>query len=145
MRPLPIVLKRFKELEEKIRDVEITRHNTDLGYGVDSEIFEEWANSVLNLLQRICGEDSVHFRNFTENYKAFKGWAEEFDRCKGVFKAAKSDYEGGYLFKIESLVSAEVIDDVLAQAEHLLDDGQKDPACVIARVALETTLKKMCD
>ncbi|MHC4196790.1 MAG: DUF4145 domain-containing protein, partial [Planctomycetota bacterium] len=69
----------------------------------------------------------------------------EFDRCKGVFKAAKSDYEGGYLFKIESLVSAEVIDDVLEQAEYLLDNGQKDPACVVARVALETTLKKMCD
>jgi len=145
MKPLPIILQRFKELEETIKDVEITRRETDWTDAINSEVFEEWANSVLNLLQRVFGEDSVHFKNFIAIYKGFEGWAGTFDRCKGIFRAAKSDYEGGYLFKIESLVSAEVIDDVLEQAQHLLDNEYKDPAAVIARVALETTLKKLCD
>ncbi|MFQ5957293.1 MAG: DUF4145 domain-containing protein, partial [Candidatus Brocadiales bacterium] len=146
MKLQPIILKRFKELEEKIEEVEQTRYTGHLHDGVSRNIFEEWANSVLNLLQRVFREESVHFKNFTLVYDRSAGWlAEEFDGCKGIFRAAKSDYEGGYLFKIESLVSAEVIDDVLEQAQHLLDNGYKDPACVIAGVALETTLKKLCD
>lgn len=146
MKPLPIILQRFNELEQKIGEVEKTQRVEDGYTYVNVTAFEEWANSAMGLLQRVFGENSVHFKNFIEVYKdPSEGFAFRFDRCKGIFRAAKSDYEGGYLFKIESLVSAEVIGDVLEQAQHLLDNGYKDPAAVIARVALESTLKKLCD
>ena len=37
------------------------------------------------------------------------------------------------------------MDDGLKQAEDLLNSGYKDPACVIAGVCLETTIKELCN
>jgi hypothetical protein len=37
-----------------------------------------------------------------------------------------------------------VFDDMLEQAQALLSAGHKDPACVVAGVAFETTLDDLC-
>ena len=57
--------------------------------------------------------------------------------------AAKEDYEGGYLFNLRSLVKAEVLSDATEQAEALLTAGYKDPACVVAGIALEVAIKEL--
>ena len=41
----------------------------------------------------------------------------------GTLRAAKDDYEQGYLFNTRILIEAEVFDEFLEQAEHLLDSG----------------------
>jgi hypothetical protein len=140
-----IVLKRFQELVDKAQQVEATRIRKDYLEFIDSEKFHEWGTSAMSLLRRVFGEESVHYTNFNHQLSKFDHYATEFEKCRGIFKAAKEDYEGGYLFNLKSLVSAEVLDDVLEQATHLLEADHKDPACVVARVALETTLKKLCD
>lgn len=141
-----VVLKRFDQLTTKAQEVHATKKKgPGFGTWVDSERFQEWATSALSLLDRVFGRESVHYQNFYKHYKDSVAKAWEFENCRGTFKAAKEDYEGGYLFKVRSLVSAEVLDDVLEQATALLDANHKDPACVVARVALETTLKKLCD
>jgi HEPN domain-containing protein len=43
------------------------------------------------------------------------------------------------------LAKAEVLSDAISQAKELLQAGYKDPACILARVALESTLKDLCD
>lgn len=138
-----LIKQRFSELSEKA--------NNGIAYQVrerdkvDYEKFHEWCTSVLNLLQRSFGEDNPHYRNFSDQYKAFNGYLYQFEVCRGIFRAAKNDYEGGYLFNFRSLIKAEVLsDDILDQAKELLDTGYKDPACVLAGVALEIALKEMC-
>ena len=126
-------------------EVEGTRHRTDFFEWVEIEPLDEWATSVLNILHRVFGTDSVHYENFKAQYDKLSGKVHQFDRLKGVFKAAKADFEGGYLFRVEDLVSAEVIDDFLEQATYLQEKGYKDPACVIAGVSLETALKRICN
>lgn len=42
------------------------------------------------------------------------------------------------------MIQAEVFDSFLEHANELLDSGYKDPACVVAGVAMETTLKELC-
>ncbi len=146
MKPDKNVLKRFDELLIKAQLVERTISTSNRGHRfVGSEKFQEWATSAMNLLQRIFGVESVHYSNFNTQYSKFEGYAGSFEMCKGIFTAAKEDYEGGYLFNLKSLLSAEVIDNVLEQAEELLKSGYKDPACVAAGVALETTLRQLCD
>jgi hypothetical protein len=138
-----LIKQRFSELDEKANKG-ITYRGSD-GEAVNYEKFHEWATNVLNLLQRSFGEDNPHYRNFSEHYKAFNGWAYNFEICRGVFRAAKEDYDGGYLFNFRSLIKAEVLsDDVLDQAKELLANGYKDPSCVLVGVALEVTLKEMC-
>ena len=113
-------------------------------YRVNPEKFNEWATNALNLLQRVFGESSVHYQNFTEHYKKFKGFSSEFEICRGIFQAAKDDFENGYLFNTRALLKAEFSTDILEQATELLGAGYKDPACAVAGVALETTLKELC-
>lgn len=140
-----MVVKRFEELIKKAQTVEATRTSDEHFQYVQPEQFHEWATSAMSLLQRVFGEESVHYTNFSHHLSKFDCQADEFEQCRGIFKAAEEDYKGGYLFNVKSLVSAEVLDDVLEQATSLLEADHKDPACVVARVALETTLKKLCD
>jgi hypothetical protein len=146
MKPNPTILKRFSELEQGVNKVNQTRRRSEhRDYLEPRSAYEEWATCVLNILQRVFGKDSVHFENFTKHYADFDGYYDEFEECLGVFHAAKADYEGGYLLNLHSLVSAEIIDDVLGQAEELLAAKYVGPSCVVAGVALETTLKRLCD
>lgn len=150
MRLDPVVTRRFTELAAKADAVAQQKNYsftaTDSGrryFTIPSGPFKEWATNVLNLLQRTFGEDSVHYRNFADHYSRFREWESEFEDCRAIFVAAREDYEGGYLFNVRALVKAEVLSDALAQAKELLAAGYKDPACILARVALETTLKEL--
>lgn len=139
-----VIVRRLQELLEKAEEVESTRRLSYEQEAVDSERFEEWGTSVLSLLQRVFGEESVHYVNFHRHYTGFLGYADKFEDCRGVLRAAKEDFEGGYLFGLRSLVSAELLEDALEQAQELLKADYKDPACVVAGVALETALREIC-
>jgi len=58
--------------------------------------------------------------------------------------AVKEDIESGFLFERELLISADVFDDFLEQAEHLLENKYKDAAAVLIGSVLESSLRKMC-
>lgn len=144
----PIVKRRFSELQVK-GDAVLAAKIVDFVsegkpfFKVPSGSYKEWATNVLNLLQRTFGENSVHYKNFAKHYDGFAGWISDFDDSYGIFKAAREDYEQGYLFNIRTLAKAEVLADALTQAKELLASGYKDPACILARVALESALKDL--
>lgn len=139
-----IVLQRLNELEEKAKSVAQTSFVNFSGAGVSTELFHEWSTSVLNVLQRIFGETSVHYQKFSSLTEKFNGGEFEFQSCHGIFKAAKEDYEGGFLFNLRSIISGEIVADVLDQAQELLQNKFKDLACVAAGIALEISLKDLC-
>jgi hypothetical protein len=133
-----LIIQRFSELGESSKKA-MPRTWGD-------QMFQRWATNVLSLLQQVFGEDSIHYQNFYREYREYGPQGRfYFSNCLGIFLAAKEDYEQGYLFNVRALVKAEVlVDDVLAQAIELLNANFKDPACVLAGVALETTLKELC-
>lgn len=144
----PIVKRRFSELQVK-GDAVLASQIVDFVadgkqyFKVPSGSYKEWATNVLNLLQRTFGENSVHYKNFATHYDGFAGWISDFNDSYGIFRAAREDYEQGYLFNIRTLAKAEVLADALTQAKELLASGYKDPACILARVALESALKDL--
>jgi hypothetical protein len=147
----PLIEKRFAELADKAAAIQAAKTLDFVGrdsgtryYDVNSADAKGWSTNVLNLLQRVFGEDSIHFKHFTEDSADIDDSEYRFRRIVAIFQAAREDYEGGYLFNLQSLVKAEVFDDMLEQAAALLEAGYKDPACVVAGVALETTLKDLC-
>ena len=142
----PKIKKRFAELETAMADVKSSIRTGAFYPVADDALWHEWCTSVLNLIVGVMGEESDHYKNFRTVYDNKRGdtTGNLFPRAKGVFSAASRDYEGGYLLNMASMVSADVIDDVLDQAQHLLDNDYKDPACVIGRVALESALKRLC-
>jgi len=137
------VSKRFAELEDQGRKIPIRR--ADPGEGsdaVDSEAFQCWASSAMHLVASVFGENSPHYRNLETAYKKVRGYEYEVRPMRGVFLAAKSDYDGGYLFSVQSTISGEIFGDFVTTAKAALSESQKDVAAVLSCAALEDALKR---
>ena len=135
------LLRRFQELAEQGLHV-MTRHDQQGAERVDSQSFHRWASSALHLVAAVFKEDSPHYRNLAKAYDNFNGWPSSLAAMTGVFQAAKSDFEGGYLFRVETVISGEIFGDFVVAAKTALAEGQKDVAAVLACAALEDTLKR---
>jgi hypothetical protein len=62
----------------------------------------------------------------------------------GIVEALRHDYAADALAPIQELIRAEVFDDFLEMAEHLMELGYKDPAAVLIGGVLEQHLRKLC-
>jgi hypothetical protein len=89
------------------------------------KLFSWWRTSSLSFLKTFPSE-YIYSREFEARCKDLS--SDDVEQGLGILSAARDDIEGGYLQKMETLVSAEVFSDFLDMAEHLLDNGYKDPA-----------------
>jgi len=62
----------------------------------------------------------------------------------GSLRALRRDYDEGYLSSVQGLIRAELFADFLEMAEHLLDQGYKDPSAVLIGGVLEEHLRALC-
>jgi hypothetical protein len=62
----------------------------------------------------------------------------------GVITALRSDINAGYLQSHTELVHGELFADLLEMSQHLLDQGYKNAAAVIAGSSLEAHLRQLC-
>jgi len=131
------------EMGEKVLATQHSRHGGGIvQHGcVDDGLFRKWHTTSLAFLN-VLPSDYVYCREFEIHCK----YSNYHDAEQGVavLRAAKEDIEGGYLQKVEMLVSAEVFSDFLEMAEHLLDNGYKDPAASLIGAVLEGGLRRIC-
>ena len=135
------ISKRFRELELLAAQIPMT----GAGYltsVADGETFQKWASSAMHLVSAVFGSESPHYKNLSFAYAAYRGYEVEFLAIRGIFLAAKSDYDGGYLFKLETAISGEIFADFVVLAKNALGNNQKDVAAVLACAALEDALKR---
>jgi len=144
-----LVLKRLNELIAKgeailkTKEYEFTGDDGKPSFHVSSPEVKGWGTSVISLLQRVFGESSSHYKFFEKSFSHYDSWELSFRALQAILAAAKEDYEGGYLFNLRGLVKAEVLTDATEQADALLAAGYKDPACVVAGIALEVAIKEI--
>lgn len=62
----------------------------------------------------------------------------------GIVQALQSDIEHGYMSSLRELIHANLFSDFLEMGQHLLNEGYKDPAAVLAGGVLEGHLRKLC-
>lgn len=62
---------------------------------------------------------------------------------EGILRGTVANLESGLISSIESRIAVEITGDFLDSARTLLNEGQKDPAAVLACIALEDTLKRL--
>jgi len=98
-----------------------------------------WQTSCLHLLEKTFGANSIYSMKFKEtiSYADESQLAWELELMTG----AKEEIEKGFLYKIEHLMSIDLFDSVIEQAEYLLKNGFKDVAAVLGRVVIENRLK----
>jgi hypothetical protein len=142
MKPNELVIQRFSELEEQLKKLPIIPGDSQSSPYVDSQSWQKWTTSVLNILERIFKKDSSHYTNFKYIYDKKGNNLHALREATGVFLAAKEDYENNYLFTLESSLTGELLGDFVTLAKEALTEGYKDVAAVLASAALEDTLKK---
>ncbi|CAH1386370.1 hypothetical protein [Candidatus Nitrotoga sp. M5] len=132
------------ELGQKVRG---TRRSPSPGHitsdFVDVQLANQWLTSSLNLIQRVFGESSVHYQSLKKHFKDYPKWPD-IDQSYGVLLSAKDDFENGALFEVKKLIEADLFDEFLEQAEHLLEANYYQASAVIAGSVLEDGLRKLC-
>jgi len=69
---------------------------------------------------------------------------EKLRHIMGTIFAIKSDLQNDYLKSLSEIIQSEVFADYLEMADHLLNEGYKDPAAVLTGSTLEAHLKELC-
>ena len=135
------ITKRFEELEAQMSSMRLLSRSNGLD-SYDTADWRQWSTSALSLIQAAFGEDSAQLSNFRHSYGECRGYDYEVEALKGIFRAAKADFEGDYLFSVETSISGEIFGDFVSLAKAALDEGSKDVAAVLACAALEDALKR---
>ncbi|PUB43908.1 hypothetical protein ACI51W_06355 [Pseudomonas marginalis] len=65
-------------------------------------------------------------------------------RSHAILHSIQNELDGGWIFTVKKLIAAEIFYDFLEMAEHLLEQGYKDPAAVMIGSVLEENLRQLC-
>jgi len=119
------------------------------GYSDYSDLHDSSVSEAVTLLvaaiERLAPPGSAYVKSARVHEKNIGGTAgRAYEPLIGILKALRSDYESGYLQNIQELIHADIFADFLEMAEHLIEQGYKDPAAVIVGSTLEETLRKLC-
>ena len=138
------LIKRIDELIEMGNQVLHTRHRYEYigGEYVDSGAIKGFRAASLSFIERIYSEKHPHFMEFFGNTKGCG--IEDVEKGLAILNAVRSEIDGGWLFTLKGLVTAELFADFIDMAEHLLESGYKDPAAVMAGGVLEEHLRQLC-
>ena len=89
----PKITQRFDELIARGEKVSASLN----GSWAEPQLYTAWSTSVLNLLSRVTGTESDHYRNFRTVYDGRDNTEPAaVARCRGVLDAAADDYKNGY-------------------------------------------------
>lgn len=133
---------RFEQLAAQAKAIAVTGGDSR---AASSGPFYAWASSVLNLLTGVFGEQSPHALRFKREFDAISSnYINErhFQSIRGIFDGAKADFDGGYLFNVESAITGELFGDFVSAAKAALAEGHHTVAAVLASAALEDALKR---
>jgi hypothetical protein len=95
-------------------------------------------------VHRIAGADSVYAEQVDASLDRKLHDGTQCFLVVGVVEALRADMAAGYLETLIELVHGELFGDFLEMAEHLLNEGFKDAAAVIAGGTLESHLRQLC-
>ena len=136
------VVKRFAELAFQADEIPVGGRSGDL---VEDKAFHAWAGAALNAMHGVFGSSSPHYvrmesalSRISENYVHDR----TLQACKGIFLGAKSDVDGGHIFRLSVTLSGEIFGDFVAVAKVALSEGKHAVAAVLACAALEDALKR---
>jgi len=88
--------------------------------------------------------DPPHLKN-AEEILALTTPADSYklDKLMGIMQSLRFSIQNGYVEGMKELIHGEVFEDFLEMAQHLFEEGYKDPAAVIVGASLESHLRNL--
>lgn len=143
---MKLYLDRANNLIELAREVMKSRYSHGVNIisadSVKTEMFSELRSSSLSFIKGLFKESHPFYTDFDK--KVHLGHAYEIEIAIGILTSIKKEIENGWIVSLKGLVSAEIFTDFIEMAEHLLEEGYKDPAAVIIGGVLEEHLRQLC-
>ncbi len=136
------LIKRVTELIAQADGVLATTYTSGHYKWVNSEKFSAFRTASLSFLKSTFGEDHPYYKEFDENASGPTPTSAE--KGRGILSSVKQEIEGGWLFTVKGLISAEIFSDFLEMAQYLLGEGYKDAAAVMIGSVLEEHLRQLC-
>jgi hypothetical protein len=118
-------------------------------FGDLSDLSDQYGSEASTLLrsaiERLAPPGSSYVKNMGSItvYGGPQGLRTSIRPLTGILKALRLAYASGYLQSVQELAHADIFGDFLEMADHLLDNGYKDPAAVISGSVLEGHLRKL--
>lgn len=140
-------MKKFEDLKNRINELIALSNIPESKLRIDSkeiDEFTEFRNSSLSFIEKLYGKEHTYYKGFVECFRIRFQHPDDIVKARGVLKAIKGEIDGGWLFEIKSLVTAEVFADFLTMAEYLLGEGYKDASAIMIGGSLEGHLKQLC-
>lgn len=136
------IKRRIDELLLQADELIKTKTIEKYGEFVDYPLRVEFIAASKSFLSSLLGKNSTYYEEFLSVEKG--SGSSGIRACKSILTALKKEVEGGWLFTVKGLVSAEIFSNFLEMAEHLLKEGYKDPAAVMIGSVLEEHLRQLC-
>jgi hypothetical protein len=104
--------------------------------------YTAYTASVLHFLNCILDKNNPYVLEYQSNAILYNYHSVQNGR--DILNRVLQDVKNGWLLDLKGLISAEIFNDFLEMAKHLLDENYKDPAAVIIGSVLEEHLRKIC-
>jgi hypothetical protein len=135
-----------KQIDEVLARYDATRKTSqyddlsDHGEAATSELLSLMVASI----ERFAPAGSVYVTSTRATLKKMGEYnSVNIPYVLGNLRGLRAAYQAGYLATVAELVHAELFADFLEMAEHLLSEGYKDPAAVVAGSVLEEHLRQL--
>ena len=96
-------------------------------------------------IERTSGSKSTYSTQVMEVSKQRGSLYDHVAGQIGVAKALLFDIQNDYLKNLEETIHGDLFGDFLEMAAHLIENGYKDAAAVMAGTTLEVHMRKLCD
>jgi hypothetical protein len=108
----------------------------------DVELYARWHSQSIALLSDLLGPNHTYTKQF-EKAASDQSALASVQYGQGVLRATRMDATGGHLARVRTLMVAEVFDDFLAMADHLMSQNYKDAAAMLIGAVLEDGLRRI--
>lgn len=119
-------------------------------YIASEELYDTFITMALAAIRRSTGNDSTYAEQANRaaglrSEGRHTDWQRITGTLVGVLEVIREAINSGYLDRATDIIHGAVFADFLEMAQHLLDQGYKDAAAVIAGSSLEAHLRHLCD
>lgn len=137
------LLKRLGEIKAiGVAALASKRYVQYLGTCVDSSKAAGFKSAALSFVERIYGKNHSYYSSINSYISGNK--ASDVESGLEVLNSIEQEITGDWLFTLKGFLAAELFDNFLEMAKHLLEQGYKDPSAVIIGSVLEEHLRQLC-
>jgi len=139
----------LKQIDAVLGYQEVMRENSEYDdlSGMPKWEYQRIITMALAAIERIAGRDSVYAQEAQRASKPDdpRRYYECFKTVVSMLESLREDLAADYLDTAAEIIHASVFADFLEMSRHLLDEGYKDAAAVIAGSSLEAHLRQLCN